>query len=560
MRIRGRYRVVSEIGAGAFGTVCLGEDESTGHRVAIRFLPRNFASTPQAAQAVMRMGRSIIAASGSHPAMARVLEFGELDMGRPFTVTELVEGRRLDQVIAARPPLEIHTALRLALELGGAIETLHNMGFVHGAIAPRNVIVLEDGHLKLLDLDLSGLRDAREVQALINVEPPAEYLSPEQIQKAPITEKTDIYAFGVVLHELLSGAPPFQGATREAIFTKHLKEAPTPIQKLRDGVPASVSRAVALALYKQPEARPLMGDVLNLLWTGAHGPAPRRARAVVIASGAVLATAAVAAVIWGALSLRTPASPTSQPSAREAIPAGAPAATPPSIETRRPPAPAINAPTETGRPSVEPSAPTARTPEPAVRTPEPSVATPPAKSAPTVATPPVERTPAAPPRTTPPPVPSATSPAPAVTPSAPAVTRPTPAVPAPAVTPPTVATPPRPAPAPPAATPPATAVTPPTPSVTPPPAVAAPTRPAPAPPAATSPSPAVTPSAPPPSPAVAAPPRPAPSSSTQTAPPPAARSERREPGQTQPTPATPTPGAPDPEDSRAVIDWLLKPR
>jgi len=584
---------VSEIGAGAFGTVCLGEDESTGHRVAIRFLPRNFASTPQAAQAVMRMGRSIIAASGSHPAMARVLEFGELDMGRPFTVTELVEGRRLDQVIAARPALEIHAALRLALELGGAIETLHNMGFVHGAIAPRNVIVLEDGHLKLLDLELSGLRDAREVQALINVEPPAEYLSPEQIQKAPITEKTDIYAFGVVLHELLSGAPPFQGATREAIFTKHLKEAPTPIQKLRDGVPASVSRAVTLALYKQPEARPLMGDVLNLLWTGAHGPAPRRTRAALIAGGAVLGTAAVAAVIWGALSLRTPASPTSQPGVREAIPASAPAP-PPSIETRRPPAPAVHAPTETGRPSVESSAPTARTPEPAVRTPEPSVVTPPAKSAPTVATPPVERTPAAPPRTTPPPVPSATSPAPAVTPSAPAVTRPTPAVPAPAVTPPAVATPPRPAPAPPVVTPPATAVAPSTPSVTPPPpavatpprpapappvvtppatavtpstpsvtppppAVAAPTRPAPAPPAATSPSPAVTPSAPPPSPAVAAPPRPAPSSSPQT-PPPAARSERREPAQTQPAPATQPPGAPDPEDSRAVIDWLLKPR
>src|SRR5262245_23826510 len=405
LRVRGRYRVVSEVGSGAFGTVCLGEDESTGHRVAIRFLPRNFASTPQAAQAVMRMGRSIIAASGSHPAMARVLEFGELDMGRPFTVTELVEGRRLDQVVAARPALEIHAALRLALELGGAIETLHNMGFVHGAIAPRNVIVLEDGHLKLLDLELSGLRDAREVQALVNVEPPAEYLSPEQIQKAPITEKTDIYAFGVVLHELLSGAPPFQGATREAIFTKHLKEAPAPIHRLRDGVPASVSRAVTLALYKQPEARPLMGDVLNLLWTGAHGPAPRRTRAAVIVGGAVLATAAVAAVIWGALSLRTPGSPTSQPTVREAIPASAPAATTPSIETRRPPTPAVNGPTETVRPPVESSAPT-------VRTPEPASVTPPAKTAPAAAAPPAERAPAALPKTTPPPAPAATSPAP----------------------------------------------------------------------------------------------------------------------------------------------------
>src|SRR6058998_3329943 len=96
LRVKGRYRVVNEIGAGALGTVCVGEDESTGHRVAIRFLPRNFATTPQAAQTFLRMGRSIMAASTSHPAMARVLEFGEFD-GRSFTVTEFVEGRRLSE-------------------------------------------------------------------------------------------------------------------------------------------------------------------------------------------------------------------------------------------------------------------------------------------------------------------------------------------------------------------------------------------------------------------------------------------------------------------------------
>src|SRR6267142_5952344 len=135
LRVRGRYRVINEIGAGAFGTVCVGEDESTCHRVAIRFLPRDFATTPQASQAVLRMGRSIIAASTSHPAMARVLEFGELDAGRPFTVTEFVDGQRLSEMISGRNPLEVHPALRLALELGGAVETLHNMGFIHGGIS-----------------------------------------------------------------------------------------------------------------------------------------------------------------------------------------------------------------------------------------------------------------------------------------------------------------------------------------------------------------------------------------------------------------------------------------
>src|SRR5262245_62420688 len=155
LRVRGRYRVINEIGSGAFGTVCVGEDESTGHRVAIRFLPRSFATTPQASQAVLRTGRSIVAASTSHPAIARVLEFGELDAGRPFTVTEFVEGRRLSELMSGRAPLESHAALRIALELGGAVETLHNMGFVHRAINPRNVVVLDDGRVKQLGVALS---------------------------------------------------------------------------------------------------------------------------------------------------------------------------------------------------------------------------------------------------------------------------------------------------------------------------------------------------------------------------------------------------------------------
>src|SRR5438445_2165395 len=328
LRVRGRYRVVSEIGAAAFGTVCAGEDESTGHRVAIRFLPRSFANAPQAAQAVIRMGRSIVSASTSHPAMARVLEFGELDKGRPFSVTEFVEGRRLSELMSGRTPLEVHAALRVALELGGAIETLHNMGFIHGAIYPRNVMVLEDGHVKLLDVELAGIRDAREIQGLVNVDPQAEYLSPEQIQKGPVTEKTDIYAYGIVLYELLSGTPPFQGSTRDAIFAKHLKDAPIPIHRRRDGVPASVSRAVSLALYKQPEPRPLMGDILNLLWTGAHGPAPRRKRAAVIVGGSAPAPPTPPPVAPPAPAAAPPARPAPTPSAPAVAPPARPAPTP----------------------------------------------------------------------------------------------------------------------------------------------------------------------------------------------------------------------------------------
>ena len=506
LRVRGRYRVIDEIGSGAFGTVCVGEDESTGHRVAIRFLPRNFATTPHASQAVLRMGRSIMAGSTSHPAMTRVLEFGEVDAGRPFTVTEFVEGRRLSEMLSSGAPLEVAAALRIALELGGAVETLHNMGFVHAALSPRNVVVAEDGRIKLLDVELAGLRDAREVQGLVSVEAPAEYLSPEQIQKGPISEKTDIYAFGVILHELLTGAPPFQGSTRDAILTKHLKDAPPPVHRRRDGVPASVSRAVTLALYKQPEARPLMGDVLNLLWTGAHGPAPRNKRAALIAGGVALATLAVVAVVWAVLALWPPAdSSPVQPAARPVEPA--PAA-PPAAETRK--APAVVTPHETGR------APLPEPPAANVRTPEPSVTPQPKSAAPAVAAPPVDR-----------PAPSVRTPAPSAAPesaSAPVV-RSAPSVAPPAVAPSTQAAPP-----------------------------ATPTQPAPRP------TPSAQPTAPPapatasPAPAASPTPRPTPVAPAQTNAGPS-RAERREPPQ---TPAQTAPSGP--EDGGAAIDWLLKPR
>jgi eukaryotic-like serine/threonine-protein kinase len=504
LRVRGRYRVVNEIGAGAFGTVCVGEDESTGHRVAIRFLPRNFATTPQASQAVLRMGRSIIAASTSHPAMARVLEFGELDAGRPFTVTEFVEGRRLSEMISGRAPIDIAAALRIMLELGGAVETLHNMGFIHGAVSPRNVVVLEDGRVKLLDIELSGLRDAREVQGLLNIDPPAEYLSPEQIQKAPITEKTDVYAFGVILHEVLSGAPPFQGATREAIYAKHLKEAPVPIHRRRDGVSASVGRAVSLTLYKQPEARPLMGDVLNLLWTGAHGPAPRSKRAAMIAGGAALAALAVVAVVWGVLALRPPAgSSPVQPTARPPIETLPPTPAPPAVETRKSPAPAVVTPHEGRAPLTNP-------PPSNDRAPEPAVAPQPRPSPPAVSAPPVEGA------------------APAA--RMPSATAPTESRPAPAVrsTTPPVATPA------PTVAPPAAQVAPPAPAVV-------------------SPSPAVT-----------SPARPATPAPAQATPPAAPRVERREQTQAPPAPAitTPqrTPSTETDDSGGAAIDWLLKSR
>ena len=296
--VQGRYRIVGELGTGAFGTVYLAEEETTGHRVAIRLLPRGLVGAPHAVEAVQRMIRSVVDASTAHPGLVRVREFGEAEKGRPFVAMEFVEGRRLSEILSEGEPLDICAALRLSLDLGGAVETLHNKGLIHGALRPCNVMVLEDGRVKLMDVELAGLRDAPAMEGVITAQPPAEYLSPEQIRQAPVTEKTDIYAFAVTLYELFCGVPPFQAATSEAVLAKHLTETPVRMSLRRPAVPVVVERIVRRALHKQPEPRPFMTDVLDRLWAKANTPATRWKRTAAVVGGAALAASIAVLVAW----------------------------------------------------------------------------------------------------------------------------------------------------------------------------------------------------------------------------------------------------------------------
>src|SRR6266545_3854710 len=190
LRVKDRYRVLGEIGAGAFGKVCLAEDEGTGLQIAIRFLPCELAGVLRGAQTSQRTVRSIVATWTAHPALVHVLELGEADNGQAFGAMELVEGRRLSEVLSAGP-FEVAAALRAAIDFGGAVEALHNMGLIHGAVRPRNVMVLEDGRAKLWGVEWPGLRSG--TQALSPNQWGPGSLSPGEFRGAPVTEKTDFY-------------------------------------------------------------------------------------------------------------------------------------------------------------------------------------------------------------------------------------------------------------------------------------------------------------------------------------------------------------------------------
>jgi ABC-type uncharacterized transport system substrate-binding protein/serine/threonine protein kinase len=303
LRVQGRYRIISELGSSAFGSVWLAEDGVTAQRVAIRFLPRGLAVVPSVARVVQSRARSLIAGSMAHPGLVRVLEVGEIEPGQLFAVMELVEGRRLSAMLSGTKPLDVGSARRLAMDLGGCLESLHNSGLVHGALRPRNVMVLADGRVKLMDVELAGLRDAPALDSVLAARPPAEYLAPEQIRGARMTEKTDIYAFAVLLCEMFYGRPPFEAATREAVLAKHLTELPTLLRR-RSADLASVERIVTQALAKEPELRPWMPEILNGLWVEASGPATRWKRPAAIGGGAALVAAITVLVAWGLLGPR----------------------------------------------------------------------------------------------------------------------------------------------------------------------------------------------------------------------------------------------------------------
>jgi serine/threonine protein kinase len=401
LRLRDRYRIVTPLGHGALGEVSVAEDEVTGERVAVRLLPRELST-----EAVQRSRRSITGASAAHPAFVRVLDSGETSDGRSFMVMELAEGRGLDEVLAENEPLEIGEALRLALDLGGAIETLHNLGIVHAAVRPCNVRILSQGRLKLMDLEIAGLRGAPELHEQLSETAPADYLAPEQVRGAPLSDKTDVYAFGLTLYELLCGVPPFRNDSRDAVLSAQLDEAPPRMRRRRSGIPKGVQTLVSRALGKQPESRPFMSNLLNDLDDAASRPVTSWKRVAGVVGGVLVLASMAIPFMWDAFTPQpdVPHPPSSSPAAvAPAVPVvpqpsvtdPAPADTPPTAAAT-PPETSSPAPTTTVPVSPAPPAPAETVPAPMVTLPpapappkpEVSLPAPPAPRRPAVTLPP----------------------------------------------------------------------------------------------------------------------------------------------------------------------------
>jgi serine/threonine protein kinase len=229
----GHYEVLGKLGAGGMGEVHLALDTQLNRKVAIKLLPAEFAAN---AERVRRFEQEARAASAlNHPNIVTVYEIGKLDQQR-YIVTEYIEGETLRQRMAREPRgrLRLSEALEMAAQVAGALQAAHEAGITHRDIKPENVMVRQYGLVKVLDFGLAKPSSAAADSQLSAMEKlstrsgvvmgTVSYMSPEQARGEKVDHRTDIFALGVMVYEMLSGQRPFGGATVSDIIAARVHE------------------------------------------------------------------------------------------------------------------------------------------------------------------------------------------------------------------------------------------------------------------------------------------------------------------------------------------------
>jgi eukaryotic-like serine/threonine-protein kinase len=252
--LAGRYTVERELGAGAMATVYLAEETKHGRPVAIKVLKPELAQTLGAERFLREIG---IAARLSHPHLVPLIDSGESG-GLLYYVSAYVAGGSLRDRLRDEKQLSVHGALRIAQEVGAALDYAHRSGVVHRDVKPENIL-FADGHALLADFGIARAPQSSDHEAVtgagIAVGTP-EYMSPEQASgERELDARSDIYSLACVTFEMLTGETPFRGASARATMAKHVTESARRVRQLRPDVPAAVDDAIARALSKDPARR-----------------------------------------------------------------------------------------------------------------------------------------------------------------------------------------------------------------------------------------------------------------------------------------------------------------
>ena len=249
-----RYRIEREIGAGGMATVYLAQDLRHDRKVALKVLRPELSAVIGAERFLAEIK---LTANLQHPHILPLFDSGEAD-GFLFYVMPFVEGESLRSRLNREKQLPVAEAVRIATEVASALDYAHRHGVVHRDIKPENIL-LHDGRALVADFGIalaaSKAGGNRMTETGMSLGTP-HYMSPEQAMgEREITARSDVYALGVVLYEMLTGDPPFTGSTAQAIVARVLTETPRPILPQRHTIPPDVEAAVLTALEKLPADR-----------------------------------------------------------------------------------------------------------------------------------------------------------------------------------------------------------------------------------------------------------------------------------------------------------------
>ena len=261
-----RYRILSLLGAGGMGIVYAAWDSRLERTVALKFLLQELTDDPEALEQFRREARALSALN--HPNICNIYDIDEAE-GRTFLAMEYVAGKRLDQRIG-RKGLPSTEMLKYSVEMADALAKAHAARIVHRDLKPSNIMIGEDGHAKLLDFGLAkltetGLSDppaggSREPGDATRSEAgtivgTVTYISPEQAQGKKVDVRSDIFSFGAVLYEMITGRRAFPGETKASTLEAILHGEPVPLREISAATPREMERIVARCLRKDPERR-----------------------------------------------------------------------------------------------------------------------------------------------------------------------------------------------------------------------------------------------------------------------------------------------------------------
>ena len=263
--IAGRYRVLAKLGEGGMGAVFRAEQISLKRTIAVKLLRPDVSAAPMLLRRFN--AEAELVAKLSHPNTVNIYDFGQDSDGTLFIAMELIDGRSLRQVIQREAPIPPPRALAIAAQIAASLADAHGHAIIHRDLKPDNVMLQDRGRerdvVRVLDFGIAKLRDdTRATHAAMTQQGDMlgtpQYMAPEQIRAEPIDGRTDIYALGCLLYEMVTARLPHEAPTVLAMLSKHLVEPAVPPSQRRPdlGIPAAVDALILGAMAKDPRARP----------------------------------------------------------------------------------------------------------------------------------------------------------------------------------------------------------------------------------------------------------------------------------------------------------------